>query len=130
MKGDEGWEGDAKEKIVVFLEDNRRAVERLMVVERAEFGSVSHVNGGLLPNSEASWKMSLEILNGEGWLHLHENVGVNDVERRRVEIEDKFRAWLQEKDGNRQVKVEHVEFVKTFAPGVWHCVFDIYISSH
>ena len=31
-------------------------------------------------------------------------------------------------EGSSQVEVEHVELVKTFAPGVWHCVFDVHIQ--
>ena len=124
----EKWEfGD--EKIVVFLEDNRKATARMSAMEKESFGRVKHVNGGLLPTSEASWKTSLEILEGDGWLHLHENVGVNDVEQRKGDIEEMFMEWLRQKADERQVKVEHVEYVKTFAPGVWHCVFDVYISS-
>lgn len=29
----------------------------------------------------------------------------------------------------RRHAVEHVELVKTFAPGVWHCVFDVHITA-
>lgn len=129
VREDEKWDG-GEEKIVVFLEDNQRAVERWKTVEGTNFGRVSHVNGGLLPTSQESWKTSLAMLGANGWLHLHENVGVNDVEPRKGEIEDMFREWLKERQDMRQVKVEHVEFVKTFAPGVWHCVFDVYISNH
>ena len=129
VREDEEWDG-GEEKIVVFLEDNRRAAERLKTVDETNFGRVSHVNGGLLPTSQESWKTSLAMLEASGWLHLHENVGVNDVEARKGEIEDMFREWLKERQDMREVQVEHVEFVKTFAPGVWHCVFDVYISNH
>jgi tRNA wybutosine-synthesizing protein 2 len=124
----ESWE-DVGDKIVVCLENNGKARERLKAMKATVLGRVSHINAGLLPTSEASWKMSLDVLKGNGWLHLHENVGVSDVEKRKVEIEEKFQGWLIEKEDVRQLNVEHVEFVKTFAPGVWHCVFDLYISS-
>ncbi|KAG0645768.1 tRNA wybutosine-synthesizing 2 [Hyphodiscus hymeniophilus] len=120
---------DSGERIVIFEEDNKEALARLIHGRPDTLGTVSHVNGGLLPTSEASWKMSLDILGGNGWLHLHENVGVNDVELRRVEIEGMFREWLRGKGDAREVTIEHVEFVKTFAPNVWHCVFDVHISS-
>jgi tRNA wybutosine-synthesizing protein 2 len=123
----EMWE-EGDEKIVVFLEDNGKAKERLETMNTGALGEVSHVNGGLLPTSEASWKMSLEILENDGWLHLHENVGVNDTQKRKVEIEEMLRSWLRDKEDQRLVEIEHVEFVKSFAPGVWHCVFDVYIS--
>jgi tRNA wybutosine-synthesizing protein 2 len=128
VKGDED-RNSGDEKIVVFLEDNQKAAERLKAMNRGLLRRVNHINGGLLPTSEASWKMSLEILEGDGWLHLHENVGVNDVAQRKVEIETMFSSWLRKEEDERRVQVEHVEFVKTFAPGVWHCVFDVRISS-
>ena len=113
------------EKIIVVLEDNNLAAERL---QRLVVDNTGHINCGLLPSSRSSWEMALKILNLDGWLHLHENVGVNDTTRRRDEIE---RA-LQEASGRskdpRVVTVEHVELVKTFAPGVWHCVFDVFVA--
>ena len=128
VRDDESWV-DGGERIVVFEEDNQKALGRLKSMRPGTSGSVSHVNGGLLPTSQASWEMSLNILEQSGWLHLHENVGVNDIQPRRADIETRFVGWLEEKGDQRQVKVEHVELVKTFAPGVWHCVFDVYISS-
>lgn len=116
-------------QIVVVLGDNRNAASRLQGPCRYNIGAVRHVNCGLLPSSEDSWKMALEILDGDGWLHLHENVGTNDVHARTVEIEELIRCWLKKSAEQRSAKVEYVEFVKTFAPGVWHCVFDVYISS-
>jgi tRNA wybutosine-synthesizing protein 2 len=128
VRDNESWEVSG-EKIVVFLEDNQRAIQRSKSLDRVRLGRVSHVNGGLLPTSEASWETSLELLEANGWLHLHENVGVNDVDQRKVEIESMFRHWLEGKRDERRVNIEHVEFVKTFAPGVWHCVFDVYIKT-
>jgi len=63
-----------------------------------------------------------------GWLHLHENVGAADIERRRFEIQALMDEWGAAEDGvGVGAEVEHVELVKTFAPGVWHCVFDVYV---
>lgn len=112
------------EDIIVVLEDNNLAEERLASLAVAE---ISHVNCGLLPSSEASWEMALRILKMHGWLHLHENVGVNDIEAKRGVVEEALRGALIRKNDLRDVKVEHIELVKTFAPGVWHCVFDVYI---
>ncbi|TVY24979.1 tRNA wybutosine-synthesizing protein [Lachnellula hyalina] len=129
VKEDEEWvvNKEEDERIVLFEEDNRKAEERLQILSEREKERVRHVNLGLLPTSEGSWDMALRILHSDGWLHVHENVGVNDVDSRKVEIEGMFRSWLKKAKDEREVKVEHVEFVKTFAPGVWHCVFDVYI---
>jgi tRNA wybutosine-synthesizing protein 2 len=117
------------EQIVVLLEDNVKAKERFSCLDSRDVKNIKHVNCGLLPTSEGSWETALGLVSGEGWLHLHENVGVHDVEARRGEIEDIFRGWLREANDERRVTVEHVEFVKTFAPGVWHCVFDVCVTS-
>ena len=116
------------ERIVVFLEDNREAGRRLRDLRSAGVAlDVSHVNCGLLPSSQPSWRCAWEALApaGEGWLHLHENIGVQDIEDRRAQVQQLLRAWNAAGDHPRDVRVEHVELVKTFAPGVWHCVLDV-----
>ncbi|KAI1843219.1 hypothetical protein JX266_010573 [Neoarthrinium moseri] len=134
-----------KERIVVFLEDNAKARERLAQVDALENDSevrgdgdvkdaveVLHVNCGFLPTSEPVWRDAWEMARQKGadkaWLHLHENVGVNDIEARKGEIQRLFESY-KGGDHSRDVSVEHVELVKTFAPGVWHCVFDVYVYS-
>jgi len=117
------------ENIVVLLEDNMKAARRLKVLREKDEFFVSHVNCGLLPSSEASWETALEVLDQEGWLHLHENVGVADIANRKSEIEDGLQRTSNKYLNQRRVKADEVELVKTFAPGVWHCVFDVYISS-
>ncbi|KAI2462883.1 S-adenosyl-L-methionine-dependent methyltransferase [Annulohypoxylon bovei var. microspora] len=123
------------EQIIVFLEDNRHAARRIRELGES---NILHVNCGLLPSSEASWKDSWDIITRsrgeERWLHLHENVGVADIEKRRKEIEQYFLDLDVDLDLGREggcgrtARVEHAELVKTFAPGVWHCVFDLYIT--
>ncbi len=117
----------ADENMIVFSEDNRKATQRMRDFGEGGLGKVRHVNCGLLPTSEGSWETALRVLRGEGWIHVHENVGVDDVEMKSMEIEKRFRRWMEEANDARGANVEHVEFVKTFAPGVWHCVFDVYI---
>ncbi|KAI2784151.1 S-adenosyl-L-methionine-dependent methyltransferase [Daldinia loculata] len=119
------------EQIIVFLEDNRHAARRIK--ELSEL-NISHVNCGLLPTSDASWKDAWDIAGRnkgqEAWLHLHENVGVADIDKRKGDIEQYFLSLAPDDNGNtdRTARVEHTELVKTFAPGVWHCVFDLYIT--
>lgn len=118
--------------IVVFQENNQEAARRIQELRADSFDlSVSHVNCGLLPRSDDSWHAAREMLGGGargGWLHLHENVGVKDIESRRAEMQSLFDDWDQRDGTNGAAKVEHVELVKTFAPDVWHCVFDVYIT--
>ena len=125
-----------QESIVVFLEDNQKAPGRVQRLRdnlthlEGFSGQISHVNCGYLPSSEPTWKASWDMCkntSSESWLHLHENVGVHDVEKRKMEIEGMFASWAEAGAQSPAPKVSHVEYVKTFAPGVWHCVFDIHI---
>lgn len=118
------WENDYK--IIIFLEDNKMAEQRL---KNADLSDIMHVNCGLLPRSDGCWKMAFQLVQGEGWLHLHENIGANDVKQRRTEVEKLFQRWTKEGSDDHNAEVEHVEYVKTFAPDVWHCVLDLYINN-
>lgn len=118
-----------EDKIVVFLENNEQAATRVHDLRSHGLDlPVRHVNCGLLPKSDGSWEAARAILGRaeHGWLHLHENVGVDDIERRKGEIQELFDGWDERAGQDRAAKVEKVELVKTFAPDVWHCVFDVY----
>lgn len=123
------------DNIVVFEESNERASLRLLELSRSGDNiraqiahNVVHVNCGFLPTSEPTWQMALQIVSKihGGWLHLHENVAFKDIERRRDDVQTRLRQFASEDD--TRVEVTHAELVKTFAPGVWHCVFDASIA--
>lgn len=119
------------EQIVVFIEDNQKALVHIEHLRHCRGGlEILHVNGGLLPTSEDTWKVSWEITCGstETWLHLHENIGEGDIEKRRDVVQRMFDVLADESGNDRRAIVEHVEQVKTVAPRVWHCVFDICIT--
>jgi tRNA wybutosine-synthesizing protein 2 len=121
------------EQIIVFLEDNAMAATRIDELRRSDpqlDPRISHVNCGFLPSSMSTWRSAWLIQGprGDGWLHLHENVGAQDIETRRQEIQHIFETFRHEVADSRSALVEHVELVKTFAPDVWHCVFDVYIT--
>ncbi|KAJ4368149.1 S-adenosylmethionine-dependent methyltransferase [Neocucurbitaria cava] len=106
---------------------------------------IRRVNLGLLPKSTLSWRTAVRVLDFSrgGWIHAHENVSVADIGNRTKEIEAEFQQLWDDceeerygekedvgKSGGRRrrVKVEHVERVKMYAPGVVHCVFDVYVE--
>ncbi|KAB5583373.1 S-adenosyl-L-methionine-dependent methyltransferase [Coniochaeta sp. 2T2.1] len=131
--GEVVWEGEddgVGPRIVVFPESNEMAEGRLCDLDCGDFAAdVVHVNCGLLPTSQPTWRDALCMVNEpEGWLHLHENVAEEDIERRRGEIQAMFDGWEGGMGGERKGVVEHVEMVKTYAPGVWHCVFDVHVT--
>ena len=118
------------EQIIVFLEDNQRALGRVRELQ-SSLGlarDIEHVNCGFLPTSEPTWRMAWDMTapSTESWLHLHENVGVDDLESRRQSLQSRLEDWATADGDARIPRVTHVEQVKTFAPGVWHCVFDVH----
>jgi tRNA wybutosine-synthesizing protein 2 len=121
------------ERIVVFLEDNQKALGRIRSLQSSTVAvarEIRHVNCGFLPTSEPTWRAAFEATDqsSDSWLHLHENVGAADVDARRKELQDHVTGWAAAEGGQRVPVVEHVELVKTYAPGVWHCVFDVHIA--
>ncbi|TLS26293.1 hypothetical protein PpBr36_04393 [Pyricularia pennisetigena] len=133
---------DDDDHIVVFLESNVEASRRLRELrsaaspDAAGFLNVVHVNCGFLPTSQPSWGLAVDIVRGTkgSWLHLHENVADDDILERGKEIETVIGSHVDhakasgDDDPPRRVALQHTELVKTFAPGVWHCVFDVYVG--
>ena len=120
------------EQIIVLQEDNQKAQERLAQVQDLGYSqNIRHVNGGFLPTSEPTWRKAWEVTrhSRESWLHLHENVAVADIGSRRYQIEELYKEWSVGEGSKRRAVINHVEQVKTFAPGVWHCVFDVYVTA-
>jgi tRNA wybutosine-synthesizing protein 2 len=93
---------------------------------------VRHVNLGLLPSSKLSWSVAVTMLDKQrgGWIHVHENVGVQDVEAKQNEVEKHFQDLVGTIGAvqGKSVHVEHVERVKMYAPSVVHCVFDVHVE--
>jgi tRNA wybutosine-synthesizing protein 2 len=122
-----GEELDADADFLVFQMSNVHAVRLLPHLKKQH--RIRHVNLGLLPSSRDSWQDAVSLLDWEagGWIHVHDNVGVADIEARSNEIEDTFQSYTPE-GSDREVKVEWVEKVKMYAPGVVHCVFDVWFG--
>jgi tRNA wybutosine-synthesizing protein 2 len=137
-----------KRTIVIFEESNEMAEMRIKELksylrdsnlgeEMTDF-AIRHVNLGFLPTSQPSWRTAAEIVAGQSEgavVHAHENVGESDISRRKEDVEmewgDLMRSINEKMDKLTEwtAQVSHVEKVKTFAPGVWHVVFDIEIGS-
>ena len=141
----EGSDGEGiekeEERLVVFEESNEHAPDRLRKIkqqtqeEGKQWINILHVNLGLLPTSSGAYKTALEVLGlndggREAWVHVHENVAKEDVDGMKGDIVKRFEELKGEVEGMEEVEVgvEHVEFVKSWAPGVWHCVFDVNVS--
>lgn len=124
---------DEKVRCIAFWGDNSYAgdvmdaISRVMILGESPI-NVRHCNLGLLPTSVGSWKGAIQTLNLDkgGWLHIHENAGLTCSEEKKQEIVDALASLVRQiKRDSWQVLCEHVEMVKTYAPGVGHYVFDV-----
>lgn len=119
------------EQFWVFAMSNCTAA-RILACLKPHLPPVRHVNLGLLPTARPSWGAAVGAVDERigGWVHVHENVGLGEMDERREEVEGEFQRMADERgvECDAVVKVQHVERVKMYAPGVVHAVFDVHIS--
>lgn len=136
-------------RCLAFLGDNRWAPKVLGEISKDMSSIVGpdgqgpginlrHANLGLLPSSKDSWEsavVALSRLSNRGhrpaWLHVHENVDMTKEDTTRADIVNEITKFVSAETSHRpqEVSCVHLHHVKTFAPGVMHCVFDIQIQS-
>lgn len=123
-------------RCIAFLGNNQTAGDTIAAITRKHRDgtpllNVRHCNLGLLPSSENSWPQAvkaMDCLKG-GWLHVHENADIKQVDQKKDLVECAIRSLVDKiKVKDWSVACEHVEMVKTYAPGVGHFVFDIWIG--
>lgn len=122
-------------RCVVFQGDNKHAGKVLQSISSAledeeSALNIRHCNLGLLPTSRGSWDGAVVLLDSKqgGWLHIHENAEIAEVDAKRQLVLDA----LEDTKGSTtdkpwQITCAHTEMVKTYAPGVGHYVFDVKI---
>lgn len=103
---------------------------------------IRHVNLGFLPSSSDSWDTAAQLIASNlegGTVHVHENVHIDYLDKKQAEILETFdelinpycyglpgsRLNLAKK---RMVTIVHREMVKSYAPSVWHVVFDVKVG--
>jgi tRNA wybutosine-synthesizing protein 2 len=118
-------------RISVFEMDNVHAAG-IVKKTRDRIPPIRHVNCGLLPTSRGSWRTAVEIIDPElgGWLHLHENFRVDQITEMGQEVVLEIQGILDHGSfsSGTTALLEHIEKLKTYAPGVMHCVLDISIT--
>ncbi|GAM88617.1 hypothetical protein ANO11243_066510 [Dothideomycetidae sp. 11243] len=128
----EGVVGGAVPRLRVWCEDNALAKGRVEAL-RGHIPPVRHVNAGLLPSSRACWATAVGVLDKTliGWVHVHENFRVEEIETKADEVRRDMQA-IVDKSGEwpsgTSVTVDYVFRVKSYAPGVVHCVLDMRFS--
>ncbi|KAK9457288.1 S-adenosyl-L-methionine-dependent methyltransferase [Dipodascopsis uninucleata] len=135
-KRDESWKfGIDKSKIVVFQESNTFAISRIRDAhhDANQRLAVTHINLGLLPTSEPIWKdaVQLALLSSEDsvMLHVHCNIATEDIEVWCKSTKKQFQSYVNV-SGNIETNIlfEHIELVKSYAPGVMHIVGDFKVQ--
>ena len=120
---------DADVDFLIFQTSNAHAL-RILTRLRKSVPPIRHINLGLLPDARSAWRDAAHLLDARegGCVRVHENVGAGEIGERKREVEGAFRGYLDGSVRRVRVKVEHVERVKMYAPGVVHCVFDVRVS--
>lgn len=126
------WDGTGRvPRLALWREDNVLAAGRIRGL-RDRLPKVRHVNCGLLPTSRGSWRTAVEVLDKYGgWVHVHENCGVEEMDIKTEEVRGELERLVRENNDwpkETTVKVEEVFKVKSYAPGVVHCVLDVRID--
>ena len=140
-------EGGHKEvRCVAFLGDNKWSSKIMGEIHDELKGlspsgqglNIRHANMGLLPSSQGSWENAVALIkmtdasDKKSWLHVHENVDIHQMDAMEAKIvhgiERFARSWEREEENRSCVSCVQVQEVKTYAPGVMHCVFDIQIK--
>ena len=124
-------------RCLAFLGDNkwttkvhgelRKAMQVRGCLDTSKF---RHANLGLLPTSRGSWVDAVHALDVKkgGWLHVHENTDMRRLdEKKDTIVQELQRIVIADRGDLWTVCCKHIEGVKTYAPGVMHCVFDIAI---
>ncbi|KAI5286826.1 hypothetical protein KEM54_006476 [Ascosphaera aggregata] len=129
-----------EDRVVIFHGSNEFTIPIMTQVKEImtklnSWTPIRHVNLGLLPSSRTSWPAAVCIMDKRlgGWSHVHENVDIHEMELMGCNIVKSFRSLIKSNDIEHDsvdisdVTCCHVEQVKTYAPGVMHCVYDIHI---
>ncbi|KAI5283359.1 hypothetical protein KEM52_003413, partial [Ascosphaera acerosa] len=141
------------DRVVIFHGSNEFALPILRQVEEivrrrhgdGAWAPIRHVNLGLLPTSRAAWGPAVELLGRGrgGWAHVHENVDVREIDSHGSVVVARFNEHVAGLCGGAELQSQsqfpgdltpgaraaccHVEQVKTYAPGVMHCVYDVWV---
>lgn len=116
-------------EILVFNEDNVLAYERLAASFAPQTLPIAHINLGLLPSTNLAWPTAVAIALFSSLpqvhLHVHANLAPEEMEPWCTATQTALQALAKDST----VHFEHLEKIKTYAPGVWHVCGDFAISN-
>ena len=116
-----------QDRATVFAGDCRKICQ-----EEGLQAMFDRVSLGLLPSSEGGWPTGVRAVSAQkgGWLHVHGNVPVSEVDQWTLWLCSRLRVFLVEEERPVEwiVLAEHVEKVKSFAPTINHYVADVFVG--
>jgi len=117
------------DRCTVLLGDNRLVAPQNIA---------DRVNLGLIPSSEISWETAVKALKPSGgFLHIHANIEIKPEQSKSgafkeggEQINESILNLLHENKPGKWIScVEHIECVKSYAPKIYHIVYDIKCSN-
>ncbi|DBA73560.1 TPA: hypothetical protein ACH3X2_009802 [Trebouxia sp. C0005] len=93
-------------------------------------GLAARVILGLLPSSQGGWATALEALKADtgGWLHLHHNVTDSVEAEWCLGTLATLQQLARQLGRNWQLRLDHCERVKWYAPHIRHLVLDVHVQ--
>jgi tRNA wybutosine-synthesizing protein 2 len=85
---------------------------------------------GLFPTSQSGYFLAVQALSRHrgGYIHVHENMHQQELEIKSKQLIEQFENLFHSLNKPMQVVIEHIETVKSYAPRVYHYVFDLYCT--
>jgi tRNA G37 N-methylase Trm5 len=86
---------------------------------------------GLLPSAEGSYVVALSVLKPAGGvLHVHANKADGEAEAWAASLPAQLLELARSAGLQRQwtARLQHLEWVKSYAPRVWHVVADVLLQ--
>merc|ERR1711871_899315 len=113
--------GIGSERCVVYHGDNREENTVKLLS-----GLADRISLGLLPSSKEGWPLAVSALSSRGgWMHVHENVNVADIDSWVQNTCETFQDMFYSAGKPMEVKCRHLERVKSYAPKILHVVADL-----
>lgn len=108
-----------KSKYTLLLGDNKETTKYFS-------NCCDRVLLGLLPSSESGWEIAIRLLNIEGGhLHVHENVNEKEYDKWIEYLINKLSNIAIKYNKKYEIKLEHLETVKSYSPHINHVVADM-----
>lgn len=109
------WLNNVEDRIEILEGDNRKFAELLE-------NTADRIIMGYIKKTEKFLPHALKMLNKKGIIHLHNTVNETNMEKLGKKIINIG------KKNNCKIRILNIKRVKSYAPKIWHVVFDLYVE--